>query len=371
MSNPVRVLCIFTILNRGGAETMCMNLYRNIDRRKIQFDFLVYYQERGDYEDEIVSLGGRVYKICHPSDLLRHIKESRQFFKVHKEYKIVHNHIQSNGCVICREAKKAGVKTIIYHSHSASLPILTPNVKLTIRRLRNAFLNKVAIDNSTSFFACGEAAANIFGERYPVTIIRNAINIEQYKFDQDVRYNIRKKNKCLDKLIIGQVGRFDVNKNQMFSIKVFQQLINRIQNAELWLIGDGAKKKDVKESIIQLGLENNVRLWGVRNDVNQLLQAMDVFLFPSISEGLPLSCIEAQTAGLPCVFSDQFDMHTAVTNNCKILSLTDPLEVWVEAIVKMGRLKRVDLSDEIRDAGYDIKNTAKYMEDFYLQKVIQ
>lgn len=368
MSDLIRVLCLFTILNRGGAETMCMNLYRNIDRNKVQFDFLVYHKEKGVYEEEISSLGGRIYRISHPMNIRQHIKDAREFFNNHREYRIVHNHMQSNGCIICREAKRAGIKTIIYHSHSAKVPMITKSPMLTLRRARNFWLNSIAIRNSNYFFACGESAAEALPTHLNVTIIRNAISIDQFKYDYRTRCKIREEFNCSNKLVVGHVGRFDRNKNQVFAIKVYKKVLEKKPNSELWLIGDGVFKDRIVDKIKEEGLQKSVRLLGVRTDVSELLQAMDVFIFPSIAEGLPVSCIEAQTAGLQCVFSNGFDTNTVVTDNCRVLSLTDPLEKWANVVIDLGQIERTDTSDNVRRAGYDIKETSKFMENFYLSK---
>ena len=368
VDTPIRVLCLFTILNRGGAETMCMNLYRNIDRSLVQFDFLVYYQQKGDYEDEIEKLGGHVYRIPHLKNISAHIKGARNFFKEHKEYSIVHNHMQSNGCFICREANKAGVKTIIYHSHAAPRPLITKDPSLTARRIRNHLLNKISLQNSNEFFACGESAAKALPEGKEKIILYNAINLDAFKFNPAIRKKIREANNVKDKLIIGNVARFDWNKNQRFAIEVFRELLKKKENVELWLIGDGEMKQDIEKLVHDLDLEGKVILFGVRTDVNELLQAMDIYLFPSIAEGLSVACIEAQAAGLPCIFSDGFDPHTAITDHCKIMSLSESPKAWADAIIGLNSFNREDESGKIRKAGYDIKDTSEYIKNYYLSR---
>lgn len=365
---PVRVLCLFTIMNRGGAETMCMNLYRHMEREKIQFDFLVYYPEKGIYEDEIKSMGGRVFRIPHPSNLLAHISAARTFFHEHPEYRIVHNHMQSNGALICAEAKKAGVPTIIYHSHSGALPILTKDYKLTLRRARNRLLNHIAINNSTFIFACGAAAANTIPADRTVLPLNNAVDLQLFRFSPQIREIMRKQLGCDDKLVIGHVGRFDSNKNQAFAIDVFEEVIKKEPNAELWLIGDGVQRQQIEQRVKKSGLEDKVRLLGIREDIPRLLQAMDAFLFPSIAEGLPVSCIEAQAAGLPCIFSAGFDPTTVITDHCRILSLKESPERWADTVLRMKNKERKDTFSELKSAGYDIEETSRQMEEFYLSR---
>lgn len=346
-----------------------MNLYRNIDRSRVQFDFLVYHQQRGAYEDEIESLGGKIYRIPHPQELLAHIKGVKQFFLIHKDYQIIHNHMQSNGALICKIARRSGVKCIIYHSHAGPVPTLTKDVKLTMRRIRNNCLNYVAMKNSTDYFACGEEARKAIPSLYKTKIICNAIDLNAFRYNATIRYKLRTMYSCDNKLVVGHVGRFDLKKNQIFVIEVFKTILSKKENSELWLIGDGEIRPQIENMISDLNLVGSVRLLGVRSDVNELLQAMDVFLFPSISEGLPVSCIEAQAAGLQCVFSDGFDPHTIVTPNCSVVSLSESPDKWADIILSVYKNARTDTSDMVRDAGYDIKQTSKFMESYYLSKV--
>ena len=365
----IRVLNLFTILNRGGAETMCMNLYRHIDRTKVQFDFLVYHQERGIYEDEIESLGGHVFRIPDIHDLRDHIKGAREFFAQHNEFAAVHNHMQSNGGFICREARRAGIDMVIYHSHAAPVPIFSDGPEQAIKRLRNKMVNTLSLNNCSCYFACGEEAEKAIPKKYrPVVILRNAIDLNSFKYNPQVRENIRGIEGCENKLIVGNVARIDDNKNQTFAVDIIQQLTKMKPNCELWLIGDGSRRQQVEEKVREQNLQKHVRFLGVRTDVNALLQAMDVFLFPSIAEGLPVSCIEAQAAGLPCVFSDGFDPNTIITDNCTVMSLKQSSEKWAHAVLSASENTRSDTSMEIRRAGYDIKETARFMETYYLSK---
>lgn len=371
MSNgPIRVLNLFTLLDRGGAETMCMNLYRNIDRSKIQFDFLVYYPQRGEYEDEIESLGGRIYRIPHldPKNLYAHIKGARIFLKEHPEYNIVHDHMGENGAFICREAKKSGVKTIIYHSHTDKVPFYHFPFSIDAKLLKLRLLYPVAMNNITDKFACGKNSAKVFKSGSKVYLLNNSINIERFQFNPAIRKKKRNELNLDNKLVIGNVARINDNKNQSFAINVISELVERNINCEMWFIGDGPLRKDLEEMAKNKRLDDRIRFLGIRSDVNELLQAMDVFLFPSKKEGLPVSCIEAQAAGLPCVFSDGFDPETKITANCKTLSLDDSIEKWAEAILSYSDFERVDTSEIVRKAGYDIKVTSKRMERFYLSR---
>lgn len=368
----IRVLNLFTLLDRGGAETMCMNLYRNIDRDKVQFDFLVYHKERGIYEDEIEKLGGKVYRIppIGPISIFAHIRGAMVFFRKHPEYHIVHDHMGANGAFIMWAAKKANVKTRIFHSHGDKESFINSSIKETWRSILLWTLGKIAKRYSNYYFACGQRAAEIFDKRYKVHILNNAIDVERFRFDEKLRENVRNKYSCNDKVIIGNVARFDANKNQVFLIDVLRCALEKRKDIELWLIGDGKQKEELIELSEKLGLKDYIKFFGVRQDVNELLQAMDVFVFPSIKEGLSVACIEAQASGVPCVFSDGFDPLTVIVpENCKIVSLSESPQVWADTIVKMSTGIRSDKTSQIRKKGYDIKQTAKYMQRFYLSRL--
>lgn len=380
ISTPIRVLCLFTLLDRGGAETMCMNVYRNIDRSKVQFDFLVYYPQRGEYEDEIDSLGGRVYRIPHLDikNLVSHIRGARQFFIDHPEYHIVHNHMGENGAFICKEAQKADVKTIIFHSHVDLVPVFyKKEIKngdickyvFDKKQAKLRLLLPIAMGCSSHYFACGENAARIFRKKKnQAVIINNGIDISRFSYNEKIRNNKRKELGCEQSFIIGNVARLNDNKNQSFAIDIMQQFVKLHPNSELWFIGTGNDYEKLRQKTYQLNLTDNIRFLGVRGDVNELLQAMDVFLFPSKREGFPVSCIEAQASGLPCVFSNGFDSKTVITDNCKVLSLDEGPEKWAKVLSEFTEFKRYDTSLQIEEAGYNIRKTAKYLENFYLER---
>lgn len=380
MSEAVRVLCLFTLLDRGGAETMCMNIYRNIDRTKVQFDFLVYYPQRGKYEDEIELLGGHVYRIPHlePKNIVDHIKAARAFFKEHPEYRIVHDHMGENGALICREAKRAGVSTIIFHAHTDYYPVIIwkqchllptkmPMLSTTECKLR--VLLPILMSSATDFFACGENATKVFRRKQSeAVIIKNGIDVSKYAFNETIRERVRKEHQCENAFVVGNVARLNDNKNQSFAIDIMKELVNLVPNAQLWLVGDGNKCDELKKKAESLGLKDKVLFLGIRSDVNELLQAMDVFLFPSKKEGLPVACIEAQTAGLPCVFSDGFDSATDVTGNCRVLSLKEGPVMWASEINKLQGTVRENKEQAVSNAGYDIRKTAAEMQSFYLSR---
>ena len=277
--------------------------------------------------------------------------------------------MQSNGALICSVAKKAGIQTIVYHSHSGPIPIITEHLKLTLRRMLNYCLNRVALNSCTDHLACGKNAASAVPIKYHPKILNNAIDLKHFEYNIKTRNKKRKEFNCENKFIIGNVARFDPNKNQSFSIDVFNEVLKIMPDSQLWLIGDGVSRASMESKVKSLGLEGKVLFLGVRSDVNELLQAMDVYLFPSIKEGLPVACIEAQAAGLPCVFSDGFDPSTIVTDNCQVISLDASPKKWAKVIASLNSFDREDTTNRLRSEGYDISKTSKVIEQFYLSKV--
>jgi glycosyltransferase involved in cell wall biosynthesis len=366
MSSTIRVLHVFGALNRGGAETMIMNIYRNINRDKIQFDFMMHCSGNCDYTDEIRSLGGKIYSIPRfTGENYVHYKEAwNNFFEGHPEYKMIHGHVRSTAEIYLKIAKKHKLITIA-HSHSTSngagfLAIIKNMMQYPVR-YRADYL-----------FACSEEAGKwMYGKKAVQNsnfkMIRNAIDISKYSYNQELRKTKRTDLNVSDKFVIGHVGRFQSPKNHMFLLDLFKEIHCKNSNIVLLLVGDGELRPQIEKKIADLGLENCVILTGVRSDVPELMQAMDVFAFPSLYEGLGIVAIEAQAAGLPCVVSDAVPQEAFITDLIQSVPLADSAQIWADEILKYrGGYERQDTSEQIKAAGYDIGNSAKELENFYL-----
>lgn len=363
---PYRVLHVVTIMNRGGIETMIMNLYRAIDRNKIQFDFLVHRNDIGDYDDEIKSLGGQIYKIgaIRPWNYLQYFKSLDNFFGKNHTYQAVHSHIQENSGFALKYAAKYNIPIRIAHSHSTLTRI---DYKYPFRVFAKRYLNKYA----TAKFSCGkEAGDSLFGKNGKYYLFNNSIDSSCFTYNLSARAQMRK-NLNIDEntFVIGNVARLNKYKNQTFAIDVFAKLIETEPNALLILVGEGEMKETLKQKVQNLKLENKVILLGLRKDIHNLLQAFDVLLFPSIFEGLPVSLIEAQAAGLPCILSDTIDNKTAITPNVKFVSLSASIQTWVETLLSFNNFVRQDTSEYIIKANYDIHNNAKWLTKFYFSNI--
>lgn len=365
---PIRVLMLFTILNRGGAETMVMNYYRHIDRMKVQFDFVVHREERGAYEDEIEQLGGRIYRFMplRPWTIPHYKKQIKRFFDEHPEYRIIHGQCSESGYFFYKEASRRKIPHIIAHAHSSHVPF---DLKLVFR----TWLKHKMRPYLTDYFACGiEAAEWLFGKKLArkAMTLPNAIDTKLYQFSETIR---QKKREQLginpQTMVICHVGSFVKAKNHQFMLSVFIHLLEHNPDALLLLIGDGELKCAIESKVQALFLSENVRFLGTRTDVNELLMASDVFLFPSIHEGLPLSLLEAQCSGLPCLISDGVPQEACMTDLTTCLSLhKNKVEDWVNAIIKQSAIHcgRSVYTKQITAAGYDVEQNALWLQNYYL-----
>lgn len=367
---PVRVLHIGMTPNYGGLESFVMNIYRNIDRNKIQFDFMTLNDSKIAYEDEILSLGGNVYPILYRRrDVIKHFTHLPfKFFQKHREIQIVHfhkSHLADLDVLIV--SKIMGVPIRIIHAHSSGYIKPLGKIAQITEKINKRYLKKLSTHN----LSCSNYAGKwMFGD-LPFKIIPNAIDTDKFRFNADKRDEIRNKLNLKNKFVIGHVGTFFDVKNQSFLIDVFQNFYFRNKNSVLILIGDGPLKKDMMEKVKSLGLQDHVIFTGIKKNINDYLQAMDVFTLPSKFEGLPIVAIEAQTSGLPCILSKNITDEVKLTNQVYFESI-DNIDGWVSKLehikneVKvMGKI-RLDNVNQIRKAGYDIKTMAKQIEQFYL-----
>lgn len=360
---PIRVLHVVPNMHRAGLETLIMNIYRNIDREKVQFDFLVHYTKRFDYDDEIEQLGGKIYRLSVREDnnLIKYIKELKNFFLEHPEYKVVHGHMESFGAFYSRAAKKAGVKTIIAHSHNS---LVEPTFKGCIKNI----MNKPWKYYANTLFACSEKAGEFMFGNSPFRVINNGIECEKFVFNEKTRNCYRQQLGLEGKMVIGHIGRFDPQKNHQFLIDIFATYLKNNPKAVLLLVGEGALLEQVKQKVCDLHLEKSVQFLGVRSDTSQLYQVMDIFVLPSLFEGLPVVGVEAQAAGLPLLTSNVVTSELQITNLVDMLPLNASVDVWAAHIDNMIRkMKRRNTLEEMERCGFDIRDTAADLQEFYLE----
>jgi len=331
----------------GGVETFLMSYWRHIDKSKFQLDFLSIYPKLC-FEDELIEGGAKIHVA---SDFKKHpLKYARELSKILKEgkYDIVHiNMLSAANFIPFIVAKRSKIKKIIAHAHNTGTP------KGILRKFLNMFCKKLILSKATDFWACSKKAGKwMFGDDR-AKIIRNAIDVKKFSFNETAREKIRKEFSLENKFVIGNVGRFHEQKNHKFLIDVFAEVYKQDKNAVLLLVGDGELKNTIEKKIEGLGLKNAVILAGIRTDVENFYQVFDVFVLPSLFEGLAITLIEAQCAGVAIVASDSVTPEANVTGFLQYLPFN--VEMWVKAILEKRAFNRIDVSEKIRDAGYDIE----------------
>lgn len=366
----IRVLQVIGAMDRGGAEAMIMNLYRVIDRRNVQFDFLVHEQRECDFDEEIRELGGKIYRLPRLNGLnyFSYRRLCRQFFAEHSEHPVVHGHIGSSAAIYLGEAKRAG-RVAIAHSHAQSF------LKGVAKIGFNAFSYPTRYV-ADWFIGCSyEAGRDRFGEKVVegdrFFILNNGIDVELYRCNNAL-HEAAKRDMGLDGVpVVGHVGRFAPEKNHSFLLEAFAYFLKSYPSAVLMLIGRGPLEDDVKRRAREMGVIDSVRFMGVRNDVPDLLRAMDVFVFPSIKEGFSLAAAESQAAGLPVLLSMGVPEHAVITDKAKRIPLSMGAEKWAaamrDAFESASGKPRVDCVDQVRAHGFDVRDTADRLLRFYVQ----
>lgn len=358
----IYVLHVVTDMNRGGLETMIMNYYRKIDRTKIQFHFLTHRQYIGDYGQEIECLGGKIYHLppLNPFSI-RYRKALSDFFSNHPEYQIIHVHQDCMSSIVLKEAKKHNIPVRIAHSHSS---FQDKNIKLMLKLYYKRFIPKY----STKLFACSEEAGRWMFNGADFEVLNNAIDSKQYAYNHQKSVSMRKELRITDdEIVIGHVGRFYAVKNHAFLLELLNSM-QREYKTKLLLVGDGPLIDEIKEKANENNLSDKVIFTGIRSDVSDLMQAMDVFVFPSLYEGLPLTIVEAQAAGLPCLISDVISSECILTDLIEEKPLSDGAKQWANRTIELSRIPRKDTSEDIKSAGFDITENAKTLVDFYLNQ---
>ena len=362
---PIRILQISYDMSLGGAETLIMNLYRNIDRTKIQFDFLLHSNEKSAYEDEITALEGKIYRIPRfiGYNKFSYDRQLKTFLLKHPEYRIMHDHLMDSATETFKVAKKLG-RTTIAHSHIAQYDF-------SLNDLIRSYFRKDICKFSDYRFACSQDAGNwLYRGKGNFSVLKNGIETSKFCFSQKKRNELRKVLGIKEnEFAVIHIGRFVEQKNHKRIISIFKEITDLKENSKLFLVGEGPLKAEIEKQVAEFKLTDKVIFLGTRKDVNELLSAFDVFLFPSLFEGLGIVLIEAQASGLPCVFSDVIPTEVAlIPSILKPISLEDTNRAWAEATITSRPLEhREDGYSLVKEAGYDIRDIAKELENFYLQ----
>lgn len=354
MSKCIRVLCVFSTLDRGGAESMCMSLYRHIDRSRVQFDFIRHSPNKGSFEEEIISLGGRVFEAprYQLTSTIKYMKWWKKHLKDHPEHKIIHGHYFTISPIYFYIAKQMN-RITVGHIHASSFD----------NRIKAFLCQRISAVTDYPLACSQQAGQWIYGNR-EFYVLNNGLDSMAFRYSPEKRKEMRQILDLGNDFTLGTVANLSLVKNPMGLIDIFLAVREHRKDVQLIWVGEGSERKNIEERLRQEKITDCVRLLGTRNDVKDILQAIDVFLLPSLNEGLPVSAVEAQAAGLPCFISNQVTKEVDITGLCQFLPLNYP-DVWAQIILK-NLTERRDMSEQIKRAGYDIHNTAKWLEDFYL-----
>ena len=365
MSEPLRVLQIMGIVESGGVEAVIMNYYRHIDRSKVQFDFVMHKGGNTNYIDAVKSMGARVYEITPYTKNL--FAFTYDIYKIIKKghYDIVHSNMNSLSVFPLFAAWLAGARVRILHNHTTDTKAegFRTVIKRTLRPFAKMFANQ--------YWACSKLAAEwMYGKQAvdsgKVTIINNAIDLNKFSFSQEKRDALRNELGLEGKFVVGHVGRFMKQKNHEFLIDIFAEVAKQKENAVLMLIGEGPLMLVIREKVNELHLEKKVLFLGVRNDVADLYNVMDVFALPSFYEGLPVVGVEVQANGLPFLCSDQVTREIFISDSIKLLALNDGAEKWAEEILSVKREPFTKTLKSMQESGFDIFNEARKLDKMYL-----
>lgn len=356
----IRILQVVSIMNAGGMENYIMNLYRQANREKVQFDFIVHHKARGVFDDEIEQMGGIIYRfsVLDDKNIIKYCAELDAFFQEHKEYRIIHGHLSSMAVFYLGMAKKNNVPWRIAHSHGAGF-LHTP------KGFAKYLLFRTTKWNANVRLACSTEAGRYLYGKDSFVFVPNGIDVERFTYRQEIREKIRVELQVGDRFVIGHVGRFNLQKNHKYLLRVFSSVVKERPDAVLLLLGNGELYQQIENLAGEMGIRSNVIFAGVHKDVENYYQAMDAFVLPSEFEGLPVTGIEAQYAGLPCFFSDRVTREVAITENVQFLEIGENgLHSWVQALSAAERCSdrtHVKLTTDI----YNTDTTAKNMMERY------
>ena len=351
----IRILHISDSMNHGGIENFIMNIYRTIDRSKVQFDF-IQFKRNSVYNDEILELGGKIYYLPGKGeDIISNFRGIRKIVK-DNNYKIVHRHFHNASMAFELLATVGITKCRIAHSHSSS------SKRKKVHRIFKPLLKLVATDN----FACSELAGKWMFGNSSFEIIKNGISYDRFRFSNNKRDYIRSLYHIESGPIIGIVGRLSDVKNHIFVINIFEKICKQLPDAKLLIVGDGEERSYIENEVNLKGLNQNVIMTGARDNIDEYMCAMDVFIMPSKYEGLGIALIEAQVSGLSCFVSDVIPDEAIISDFVYKISLEQSIDYWSDRIIE--NIKEHKMRNICNDNGYEISYVAKYLEEFYIRK---
>ena len=365
----MRILHVAAGIGRSNGVMSVILNYARYMPPDIRFDVMYFVKTEDDQEAELEALGGTAVKIAPPGlHSFRH-DDVDDYLAAHRgEYAAIHLHLPYLASVFAHKARKYGIRRVIVHCHSSRFSLESSGWR---NRILNIPTRRLADDR----IACGREAGKVwYGardmERGRVVVLPNAIETEKFRFDPERREAVRKSLGLEANLVVGHIGTLTTPKNHKFLLGVFAEIWKHRPDAVLLSAGEGPLRPQIEEQIQDLGLEDSVRLLGNRRDVPDLLQAMDVFLFPSLHEGLPVSVVEAQAAGLPVLMSDAVTDEVCVTGErITRLPLSDDPKRWADRALELAALERSDTTEQVAQAGFNLKSSAAWMAGMYRRTI--
>ncbi len=353
-----RVLCIISCMNTGGAETFLMKIYRALDKEKYQMDFCVNAEENF-YAEEIEKLGGKIFVIPTKSESVKKFKTALTEVVKRNGYRYILR-IASNGMSFMdiMVAKKAGAEVLAVRSSNSSdgSGIKSFVAHRLGRILYGKYVNvKIAPSDLAAKYTFGKKAY----EKGKVHILHNAIDLSVFGYFEEGRAEIRKEFGIAEnELLLGHVGRFEMQKNHSFLLDIFNSVLNKNPNAKLMLVGKGGLQSEIKAKAEDLGISDRIIFTGVRKDIPQLLSAMDIFVSPSFYEGMPNTVIEAEATGLPCIIADTITRQADITGLVEYLPLNGDADFWADKVLEAAKSDRRDTKEDFIKNKYDIESSA-------------
>lgn len=366
---PIRILRVVTQMNRAGIESRLMELYREVDRSVVQFDFYTLRETPGQFDEEILSLGGKIY-YNPPLSVSRFYdipKRFETFFRAHPEYQIVHAHMNQWCGLILKGAKAAGVPVRIAQAHTSlnklSLQCMVKNIlKQPVNRYAT---DRIAVSDYAGKWLYGKKKV----KQGEVLFWKNGIETERYVFSEEIRAMTRKELGLADEFTLMHVGNLRPEKNHEFLFRVFAEVLKEKPNSRLVLVGKDMSDGRLLQLAEEMQIAAKTMFLGSRKDVAQLLQAGDVFVFPSFYEGFPTAVLEAQATGLPCVISDTITREIAVTPLVEFRSIQTKPSEWARCVLAKEDTNRINVSDMIVRAGHSLSDSVERVQKFYLSKM--
>lgn len=367
-----KVLLFVDRMRVGGIQVLLVNLLEHFNQNEIQYDLLVLDDsEHYDLEAKAIEAGATIHKldnvwVRNPQDYVTYCKAVDQFFQEHHDYMAVHINTGPKNYFVLKYAKKYGIPVRIAHSHNTGYQTNSKAQQI----LGNLFKSKLK-KYATDYVACSQIAGEwMFGKDAEMLVLPNGVDLEKFQYRQEVRARVRKELGIEDAFVVGNVGRFTVQKNHTYLLEIFAELYRRNPKAVLLLAGIGETQADMEAKAKALGIEEQVKFLGFRTDVSDIIQGMDLFLMPSLYEGFPVTAVEAQCAGLTCVFSDTITREAKILENATYVSLEASVEVWashMEEAMEHGYADRSGVAQDLKEKGFDIRDMAQKLEGLYKQ----